>query len=166
MARVDVGAVAPDLGPPLADAEGVARSVAAAVAAGPVVLGIYKSSCEASKTMFPFLERLHRRHGGRLAVFGVSQDSANIARSFARRTGTTFPILIEPSGYPVSRAFAIAETPTVYLIRAGGEIVFATSGFADDQVNALAAAVAAELAEPAAPLYTAEDAGVPPRVPG
>lgn len=162
-----IGDEAPDLSAPLVDAEGTVRSVADALTTGPVVLGIYKSSCEASKTMFPFLERLARRHGDRLAVFGLSQDSANIARSFARRTGTAFPILIEPEGYPLSRAFAVTQTPTVYVLRPGGEVVFAAEGFSRDAVNGLADAAAAALGDPPTPLYTDDDAAtVPASVPG
>ena len=67
-----------------------------ALAKGPVLIGIYKSSCQASKAMFPFLQRLADRYGDKgLSVFGIAQDSANITRSFARRLDLTFPILVE-----------------------------------------------------------------------
>jgi len=106
-----------------------------------------------------------------LPVFGVSQDSANVARSFARRTDATFPILIEPEGYPLSRAFAVEQTPTLYLILPDGAVAFAAEGFAAGTVNALGAAAAAALGEPSTstptPLYADADAAlVPSRVPG
>ena len=158
--------MAPGLEVRLPDANGEPRVIAEALALRPVLVGIYKSSCQASKTMFPFLERLHQRHQGRLSVFGVSQDSANITRSFARRLGLTFPILVEGPDYPLSNAFAIAATPTVFLIRRDGTVAFTTMGFFKGPVNDLGDAVAAELGADPDPLVTDADAGVPIFVPG
>ena len=163
----EVGQAAPELETPLVDAEGTPRDLRAALAEGPVLLGIYKSSCQASKTIFPFLERLHRRYAGNgLNVFGVAQDSANITRSFARRLGLTFPILVEGDGYPVSRAFDIAATPTVYLIRPDGTVAFTTMGYFKPTVNELGEAVTGALGLPPEPLVTDADADVPLFVPG
>ncbi len=166
MATIEAGAVAPELDIQLPDMAGEPRVMAEALASGPVLVGIYKCSCQASKAMFPFLERLHQRYQGRLSVFGVSQDSPNIARSFARRLDLTFPILIEGPDYPVSNAFSIAATPTVYLIRSDGTVAFTTMGFFKGPVNELGDAVAAELGEAPTPLVTDADAGVPVFVPG
>ena len=167
MATIEVGQTAPVPEAPLVDAEGTPRDVRAALAAGPVVLGIYKSSCQASKTMFPFLERLHQRFAANgLTVLGVAQDSATVTRSFARRLDLSFPILIEAEGYPVSTAFDIAATPTVFLIRPDGTVAYTTMGFFKEPVNELGAAAAAAVGREAPPLFTDEDTGVPIFVPG
>ncbi len=169
MATAAKGATVPEIITGLEDAEGTPQSIQDALKDGPLLVGIYKSSCQASKTMFPFLQRLYERYGQNgLQVLGVSQDSANVTKSFARRTGVTFPILIEPEDFPVSKAFGITATPTVYLIRPNGEIIFDTMGFFADPVNALGAATAAEVAADAVPLFTEEDAtgGTPRFVPG
>lgn len=151
----------------LTDAQGQTHVIAGALRRGPVVLAVYKSSCQASKTMFPFLERLaHRYHDDGLTVLGVSQDSPNVTRSFARRYGITFPIIVEGNEYPVSRAYDVFATPTVYLIRPDGTVAFTTMGFFKDQVNQLGDAVAAELGVPPEPLFTAQDTDVPVFVPG
>jgi peroxiredoxin len=142
-------------------------SIADALANGPVLVGLYKSSCQASKTMFPFLERLHQRHAGTpLTVLGVSQDSLNITRSFARRGGITFPILVEGDEYPVSKAFDIMSTPTVYLIKEDGTVAYETMGFFKDPVNGLGDAVAELVGADKAPLYTEQDSDIPAFVPG
>lgn len=168
VAPIEAGGTTPPLDTELLDAEGNPHVIAQAVVAGPaVVLAVYKSSCQASKTFFPFLERLHERsrdHG--LTTLGVSQDSANITRSFARRYGITFPFLIEPDGYPVSTALDIFATPTVYLIRPDGTVAYTTMGFFKGPVNEFGNAAAAELGLPPEELFTAEDVGIPVFVPG
>ena len=167
MSPVEVGQLAPAVGLEVPDANGNQRAIADALARGPVLLGIYKSSCQASKAMFPMLERLHQRYSGNgLQVLGVAQDSANVTQSFARRYGITFPILIDNDDYPISRAFDIMATPTVYLIQPDGTIAFTTMGFFKDQVNQLADAVAAELDLPPTALTSEEETDVPVFVPG
>jgi peroxiredoxin len=134
---------------------------------GPLLLGIYKSSCASSKQMFPMLERLHLRYGGNgLTVLGVSQDSPNITRSFARRYGLTFPLIVEGEEYPVSSAFEIMATPTVFLIQPDGTVSYVTMGFLKPGLDALGDAAAAAVGELPAPLVTDADADIPMFVPG
>ncbi len=167
MAPLDTGALAPPLDLALSDAEGRVYRISEALQRGPVLLGIYKSSCAASKTMFPILERLHQRYGALgLTVLGIAQDSANITRSFARRYGITFPLLVEGDEYPVSRLFDIFATPTVYLIRPDGKIVFSTMGFFREQVNQLGDAIATEFGIPSEPVVRDEESEIPLFVPG
>ncbi len=149
------------------DAEGQAHDLRHMAADGPVLLGIYKSSCASSKQMFPFLERLNERHrGDGLAVLGISQDSANITRSFARRYGITFPLVLEGDDYPVSRAFDIMATPTVFLIEPDGTVTYATMGFMKPALDALGDAVADAIGASHAPLVTSADGDIPMFVPG
>jgi peroxiredoxin len=167
--RLQAGATIPDLTDADAypDAAGNRRQIGSALARGPVVLGIYKSSCQASKVLFPFLERLHQRHAESwLTVLGVSQDSANITRSFARRYGITFPLLVEGPEHPLTRAFGVDFTPSVYLVRPDRTVAFAFEGFLRDQVNEFGEAVATELEIPAAPLIAESETDVPFFVPG
>jgi hypothetical protein len=117
--------------------------------------------------MFPFLERLHDRYAGDgLTVRGVAQDSANITRSFARRYGLSFPILLDEDDYPISRAFDIMATPTVFLIDRDGAVAYTTMGFMKPGLGALGDAVADVLGKPHEPLVTDADADVPMFVPG
>lgn len=149
------------------DAEGQAHDLEHILDNGPVLLGIYKSSCASSKQMFPFLERLHERHrDDPLTVLGVSQDSANITRSFARRYGITFPIILEGEDYPISRAFDIMATPTIFLIEPDGAVAYATMGFMKPALDALGDAVADSVGASHSPLVTSADGDVPMFVPG
>jgi peroxiredoxin len=164
---IEVGQKAPMLTAELTDAQGQTHVIARALQRGPVILAIYKSSCQASKTIFPFLERLAQRFAGDgLTVLGVSQDSPNVTRSFARRYGITFPIIVEGDAYPVSRAYDIFATPTVFLINPNGTVAFTTMGFFKDQINQLGEAVATELGDKPEPLFTAQETDVPVFVPG
>ena len=161
------GQKAPFPGGEFSDAEGQAHDLRSAAANGPLLLGIYKSSCASSKQMFPFLERLSKRHGtDGLTVLGVSQDSANITRSFARRYGITFPLVLEGDDYPVSRAFDIMATPTVFLIEPDGTVAYTTMGFMKPALDALGDAVADALGKPHQALVTTDDADLPMFVPG
>jgi peroxiredoxin len=167
LSPVEVGQPAAAIDLELSDAEGVKHAISEALKNGPVLLGLYKSSCQASKAMLPMLERLHRRYGDQgLTVYGLAQDSVNITRSFARRYDITFPILIDTADYAMSRAFDIFATPTVYLIRQDGTVAFTAMGFFKEQVNLLAAAVAEKLSLPSQILSPEEEADVPLFVPG
>lgn len=168
MAALETGSRVPDaIDLSLETTTDTTTSIADALANGPVLVSLYKSSCQASKTMFPFLQRLHQRHADSpLTVLGVSQDSPNITRSFARRGGITFPILVEGDDYPLSKAFDIMSTPTVYLIKEDGTIAYETMGFFKDPVNGLGDAVAELVGAEKAPLYTDQDSDVPAFVPG
>jgi peroxiredoxin len=149
------------------DAEGIERDLRHVLLSGPLLMGIYKSSCASSKQMFPFLERLYQRYGaGGLTVLGISQDSANITRSFARRYGITFPIVIEGEEFPVSRAFEIAATPTVFLIEPDGTVAYTTMGFLKPGLDAMGNAVADAIGALNEPLVTSADQDVPMFVPG
>ena len=149
------------------DAEGHQFDLQQVLEHGPLLLGIYKSSCASSKQMFPFLERLFQRHGDDgLTVLGVSQDSPNITRSFARRYGITFPLLVEGDSYPISSAFDIMATPTVYLITPNGNVAYTTMGFLKPGLDAMADAVADAVGQPHKPLVSDADADIPMFVPG
>lgn len=147
------------------DAAGEHHTVAEALEGGPVVLAIYKSSCAASKIMLPALKRAAALDP-RVSVLGVSQDSANIARSFARRYEIDYPILIDGEGYPMSVAFDISATPTVYVIKRDGTIAYTTMGFFRPQLNEVAAALTAELGIAAVEIVGEDEPDMPIFVPG
>jgi peroxiredoxin len=167
LSPVEVGQPAAAIDIELADAEGNKHTLSEALKRGPVLLGLYKSACQASKAMMPMLERLQRRYGDLgLTIYGLSQDSKNVTRSFARRYDISFPILIDTANYAMSRSFDIFATPSVYLIRPDGMVAFTTNGFFKEHVNQLAAAVAEELGLPPQILSPEEETEVPLFVPG
>lgn len=166
---LQAGDSAPLLDIPFADADGVEYVLADALKKGPLLLGIYKSSCGASKAMMPILNRFVDRYGiFGLQVFGVAQDSANVTRSFARRTGgLNYPILIEGDEFPLSIAFDIFATPTIYVIRQDGTVAYTTMGFLRVQLEEFSSAVADVLGVAYQPIIHEEvDEEIPLFVPG
>jgi peroxiredoxin len=167
VAPIDTGNTAPKLDETFFDAEGNPHNLEEALNHGPVLLGIYKSSCQASKSIFPILERIYQRHKDQgLTVYGISQDSPNVTRSFARRYGITFPILIEGETYPISRRFDIFATPTLYFIRSDHTVISSFMGFFREQVIDFANLIATELGTPTSPIIAEDETDIPLFVPG
>ncbi len=139
---VAIGDAAPTITLPDA-AEGSEHDLADALKSGPALIGIYKSSCEASKTMFRMLEQIRQAYAEKgLTVWGVAQDSPNVTRSFIRRLELNFPILVEGDEYPVSREYAIDATPTVFLIDQSGNVAWQGMGFQKAAVEELSGKIA------------------------
>lgn len=162
---IETGATAPQFTLP-DTTDGEQYDLTRALERGPAVVGIYKSSCEASKTMFQMLEQLRQAYPDQgLSVWGVAQDSANVSRSFIRRVGVSFPILVEGEEYPVSREYDIEATPTVFLINQQGEVVWQAMGFEKPALEELSTSVAGILGtDPVDITGKADD--VPSWVPG
>jgi len=123
----------------------------------------------ASKAMMPILNRFVDRYGVfGLRVIGIAQDSANVTRSFIRRSGgLDYPVLIEGDDYPLSIEFDIFATPTVYVIRQDGTIAYTTMGFLRVQLEEFSRAVAEALGVAYQPIIQEEiDEEIPLFVPG
>jgi peroxiredoxin len=162
---IAVGDAAPDMQLPDA-AEGTEYSLSEALSRGPALVGIYKSSCEASKTMFRMLEQVRQTYQDeRLSVLGVAQDSPNVTRSFIRRIGVSFPILVEGDEYPVSKEYDIEATPTVFLIDQSGNVVWQAMGFQKDAINELSEKVADLLGQDTQDVFAGVE-DIPGWVPG
>jgi peroxiredoxin len=111
---------------------------------GPVVAAFFKISCPVCQFTFPFLERLHKRHGGDGATFlGISQDDARGTKSFASESGVTFPMALDDRGYPASNAYGLTSVPTIFLIDTDGKVKLICMGFDKKGLET----IATELAE-------------------
>lgn len=160
---IDVGSSAPTFA--LNDAtENRLHAVDEVLARGPLLIGIYKSSCEASKTTFPFLEKLHQAYPA-LTIWGIAQDSPNVTRSFMRRAGVSFPMLIDDNDYAVSRAYNILATPSLFLINQSGTVIWQRIGFQKASMSELSTVVADLLGVSAVDILAGSE-NVPVWVPG
>lgn len=112
--------------------DGERKRLSEMLAAGPVVLGFFKSSCPVCQFTFPFLERLHQASDGAdLQFVGVSQDTATSTEHFLSDYGVTFPTLLDNSSnrYEVSNAFGIRNVPSIFVINTDGTVGETMEGF-------------------------------------
>ncbi len=74
--------------------------------------------------------------------------------------------MLEGDDYPISRAFDIVATPSVFLIERDGSVAYASMGFLKPSLDALGNVVADVLGKAHEPLVTSADGDVPMFVPG
>jgi peroxiredoxin len=114
----------PDFGGETLDA----RKISAADLLGKVVLvNFWASWCLECRPEMQTLERLHRDLGREgLAVVGVNaREKAATIRRYARKSGLTFPLVLDPNG-TVNARFGVLGLPATFLVgRDGRAVAFA-----------------------------------------
>jgi cytochrome c biogenesis protein CcmG, thiol:disulfide interchange protein DsbE len=101
----------------------------------------------------PHLQRLHRQYfdtGVRL--IGVTQMNPTLAeiRTFVKRFGITYPLLLDP-GEKVGRRYQLEGHPTAVLLDRKGVVRFVHTGYLRGDEKLLEAAIQAVLAGRAPP---------------
>jgi peroxiredoxin len=127
MPALEAGVQAPEI--ELQDVDSHKFSLKEARKKGPVVAAFFKVSCPVCQLAFPYLERIFNAYerSGKFTFVGVSQDNATDTKTFNRRFGVTFPVLLDPAGkYPASNAYKLTNVPTVFLISTEGGIEFSS----------------------------------------
>ncbi len=122
-----VGTKAPDFN---LKAQHGGDSASLAAAAGKVVIvDFWATWCEPCKESFPHYQSMLDRHGGDLAVIGVSVDEepAGIAK-FGQETGVNFPLAWD-DGQSVSRQYSPSTMPTSFVIDRNGIVRYVHAGF-------------------------------------
>ncbi|MGH9862946.1 MAG: peroxiredoxin family protein [Candidatus Acidiferrales bacterium] len=148
MEALSAGTAAPPF--TLKDTGGQNRSLAEALKRGPVLLAFFKNSCPVCQFTFPFLERLYQGIKGQdgLTLWGVSQDDARDTLDFAREFGTSFPLLPDEDGYPVSNAYGLTNVPTLFLVKPDGQIQLTSVGFERRDIERVAGEFARVAGQP------------------
>ena len=117
----------------------------------------FKTTCPTCMLTWPYVEKLYQTfRGAGLAVWGISQDAAEVSARFASEYGSTFPILID-ADWRVSREYDPAVVPTLLLIDGAGTLRDTVVGFDKVGLNRLSEAIAARLNMPAAEIAPADD---------
>lgn len=105
---------------------------------GPVVLAFFHTTCPVCQMTLPFLDRLAAGTG--LQVVGISQDSAQDTRDFCREFGISrLPVLTDSRPYPATRAYAVTNVPSVFLVEADGTVSKSFAGFSKQDIEELGA---------------------------
>jgi peroxiredoxin len=160
------GTMAPDLDLELNTIDGERTSLRALANGNSLLLILLKTSCKSCKIGLPFASRLQQMVGDApLTIVAVSQDSANVTRSFKRRSEVDLPFLLDADPFPMSQSYEIEATPSWFLIGPDGEIKQTALGVFHQPLNQLLESIA-ELV-PGAPrlLYSDIDPELPAFVP-
>ena len=112
-------------------------SLQAALKQGPVLAVFFKVSCPTCQYAFPYLERIHKAHGGKkITVVGISQNDQRDTAAFLKEYGVTFPTLLDdPNGYAVSNAYGLTNVPSLFLIGQDGQIEITSVGWIKQEVE-------------------------------
>jgi cytochrome c biogenesis protein CcmG/thiol:disulfide interchange protein DsbE len=94
-----------------------------------VLMNFWATWCPPCKEEMPALERLAREERGRgVVVLGIDQgESAEVARSFVRAHGITFPILLDEDQQYASSYVSIG-LPTTVIVGRDGRVVKGIDG--------------------------------------
>lgn len=131
----------------------------------PVLLVFFKTTCATCDLAFPYINRLRDTYPDGWTLWAIAQDQPQTASEYAGKHDLSYPVLIDAPDYRVSRLYDPAATPTLFFADARGRTVYATHGFAKDDLNELTAIVARSVgAEPA--IIAPADDGRPAFKPG
>jgi peroxiredoxin len=147
----------------LADTTGTPRSTAQARKAGMLVLAFFKTTCPTCQLTFPYLQKLADAYaeGGKLTVWGISQDDEATTRAFAEKYGVTFPLLLDRDLWH-SMTYGITNVPTIYLADSGGLVLKKIIGWDRAAMNGISERIAAFLERD--PVVIVEDSDPAPAV--
>jgi peroxiredoxin len=140
MAALPAGTKAPDFSLPavsLPGNEAGTFSLQDALKQGPVLAVFFKVSCPTCQYTFPYLERIHKAHGGKkVTVVGISQNNRGETAAFLKEYGITFRTLLDdPSGYAVSNAYGLTNVPTLFLIGQNGLVEISSVGWVKQEIE-------------------------------
>ena len=142
----------------LTDTTGTPRSTAQARKAGMLVLAFFKTSCPTCQLTFPYLQKLADAYGegGKLTVWGVSQDNRDATIAFAEKHGIGFPLLLDRDLWH-SMTYGIVTVPTIYLADGAGVVQKKVVGWNRAAINEISERVAAFLGRDPVPVVDADD---------
>jgi peroxiredoxin len=161
MAALPAGTKAPDFSLPAvfngkdSGKDGGNFSLQAALKQGPVLAAFFKVSCPTCQYAFPYIERIHKAHGGqKITIVGISQNDQRDTAAFLKEYGVTFPTLLDdPNGYAVSNAYGLTNVPSLFLIGQDGQIEISSVGWVKQEVEDINRKLAAAQQTPALPLF-------------
>jgi len=165
MPMLVVGERAPDF--TLPDANGTPHALSEALRKGPVLLVFWKASCQTSRMIFPYLERLRASYPSEnWQLWGISQEPTDVVETFLQRVGpANFPQLIDYPTYDVSNRYDPIGTPSLFYVQPDETLGEASSGFSKAVLNALSGNVGEYLEMTPVEIAPLDD-GNPPTRPG
>jgi peroxiredoxin len=120
-------------------------------ASGPAVIIFFKVTCPVCHMVAPKVTAMAERG---VPVVAIGQDPPSSLVAYGREKGQRARTLSDVKPYPVSSAFGISSVPTLFAVRAGGEIAQAVGGWDRKRWNAVAVGHGA-------PPVSSDDDGLP-----
>ncbi|MHB1129739.1 MAG: TlpA family protein disulfide reductase [Ilumatobacteraceae bacterium] len=94
----------------------------------PLLINFWFSTCEPCRREMPTLAAAYRQYGDSIRFVGLNMnDSAAVARAFAKQYGVTYELFTEPSGVLITE-LGIATAPFTVFINSDGDIVAQFAG--------------------------------------
>jgi thiol-disulfide isomerase/thioredoxin len=109
-----------------------------------VLLDFWATWCGPCRMAMPSMERLHKKHGGRLRVFGVNFAENGDAAGYMREQGFTYTLL--KGGDAVAQQYGVSGIPCFYLIDGAGKVLWAGTGYSSKNERELEERIDAALA--------------------
>jgi peroxiredoxin len=172
MTNIAAGNTAPDFS--LRGLDGKEYSLQGLLQQGPVVAAFFKVSCPVCQFTFPFLQRIYQRYAegpvnitatSTVSFLGISQDNAAATKKFMQEFGVTFPVALDPDGYPVSNAYGLTNVPTIFFIDTDRTAKLISLGFEKQTLEDIAKALAERQKLTPATLFR-PDESIPAHKPG
>jgi peroxiredoxin len=90
----------------------------------PVLINFWATWCPPCRIEKPFLEKAYEKHKGEgFVILGVNmRESEETVRAFVNESGTTFPVLLDGSGF-VIRLYKVYAAPTSFFVDKEGIII-------------------------------------------
>jgi peroxiredoxin len=167
MTNIAAGNTAPDFS--LKSLDGNNYSLKDLLRQGPVIAAFFKVSCPVCQYTAPFLQRLYKRYGvsatSAVTFLGISQDNAAATKKFMQEFGVTFPVALDPDGYPASNAYGLTNVPTIFFIDTDGTARIISLGFEKQSLEDMARTLAERQKVTPAALFRADES-IPAHKPG
>ncbi len=100
--------------------------------------GFFKTTCPTCELAWPYFDRIRRIGEGALPVLAVSQDDRASTVRFNERLGVELETLYDRKPWKASRALALTNVPTFFLVDANGRIRETVVGFQRPKLEEIA----------------------------
>jgi peroxiredoxin len=121
--------------------DGRTTSTAVVAADRPTVLVFIKDGCPCSESAEPFFHRLHAAYGARAAFLGIIDGDRAVARSWADRHESPYPVLADPD-LRIIGPCGVERSAYVAVVARGGAIDRLWPGYSEGMLAELDARLA------------------------
>lgn len=122
---------------------------------GPTMIVVWRTDCPTCRLTIPFIDRLAKRFRT-ATIVGFAQDTQADLDEYQKANGLTMRN-ISDANLAVSSGLKVSTVPAYWLLDRHGEILVEGLGWKREEIEAVAAKLAAMTSQPYAPLITAAD---------